>query len=321
MCSKEELEQLIRQKYGNTGGIIAQRDGKVVYEYYLDECTDNSPMHVFSVTKSVLSILMGIAIDRGYIKSIDQKVIEFFPDYIVKQGEKTIQNITLKDMLTMTAPYKYRFAPYTKYFTSPDWVKASLDLLGGKGKIGEFRYAPLIGPDIFSGILVNVTGKSVLDFAKETLFGPLGIDVPCDVVFETKEEQMEFYHSKTVSGWVAGPTGVQTGGWGLMLSPSAMIKIGQLYLQDGIWDGRQIVSKEWIQESTSEHSKWGKLSYGYLWWVIDEKEKSFAAMGDGGNIIYVNPKKNLVVAIACYFKPKAEDRIKLIKKYIEPLVG
>ena len=97
--------------------------------------TRESQVHVYSVTKSIISILIGIAVDRGYIQSVDQKVLDFFPGYIVRKRENTIQNITVKDMLTMTAPYKYRFfAPYVKYFTSEDWVKFSLDLLGGRGR-------------------------------------------------------------------------------------------------------------------------------------------------------------------------------------------
>ena len=223
-----KLEQIIREKYGNTGAIIVQKNGVSVYEYYENECTKNSPFHVFSVTKSILSILIGIAIDKGYIKSIHQPILDFFPDYIVKKREKTIQSITLYHMMTMTAPYKYKYAPYTKYFTSEDWVKSSLDLLGGKGKIGEFRYAPVIGPDIFSGIIENTTAMTVLNFAKKYLFEPLEIEVPGDIIFHNKEEQMEFYKSKTVRGWVAGPTGTHTGGWGLVLTPQDMIKIGQL---------------------------------------------------------------------------------------------
>lgn len=319
MDKTKELEKVIREKYANMGAVIVQKNGERIYEYYLNDCTDTSPVHVFSVTKSVISILIGIAIDKGYINSIEQPVLDFFPGYEVKKREKTIQQITLRDMLTMTAPYKYRYAPYTKYFSSEDWVKFSLDRLGGKGKIGEFRYAPVIGPDIFSGIIVNVTGRPVLDFADEFLFGPLGIEVPGDVVFHNKEEQMEFYKSRTVRGWVSDPTGVHTGGWGLMLTPSDMVKIGQLYLNHGIWKGQQIVSPEWISACTSIKSKWKDLKFGYLWWIIDEAEGSYAAMGDGGNVIYVNPRQEMVVAIASYFKPRVEDRIKLIKEYIEPI--
>lgn len=115
--------------------------------------------------------------DKGCIDSVSQKVLEFFTDCMVKRDEKTIQHITIKDMLTMTAPYKYKCNPYTKYFTSMDWVKFSLDVLGGRGHIGEFRYAPIVGPDILSGILVRATGQSVFDFAKENLFAPLGITI------------------------------------------------------------------------------------------------------------------------------------------------
>lgn len=317
-----ELEKIISNNYSNIAGMVVLKDSNTLYENYFNGCTANSRIHVYSVTKSIISILIGIAIDKGYIKSVNQKVLDFFLDYTVKKGETTIQNITLKNLLTMTAPYKYViFAPYKKYFTSDDWVKFTLDLLGGRGKIGKFRYAPLIGPDILSGIIVKATGQSVLDFATKNLFSPLGIIVESNVVFHSKEEQLAFNKAKNISGWVADPNGVNTGGWGLTLSSRDMAKIGQLYLDNGIWDGKQIVSKRWIDESTKEHSRWEKLNlpYGYLWWLDSDKEHGYAAMGDGGNIIYVNTKKKMVVSITSLFVPKAKDRIKLIKEYIEPI--
>ena len=317
-----ELEKIISNNYSNIAGMVVLKDGNTLYENYFNGCTANSRIHVYSVTKSIISILIGIAIDKGYIKSVNKKVLDFFPDNTVKKGETTIQNITLKNLLTMTAPYKYViFAPYKKYFTSDDWVKFTLDLLGGRGKIGKFRYAPLIGPDILSGIIVKATGQSVLDFATKNLFSPLGITVETNVVFHSKEEQIAFNKAKNISGWVADPNGVNTGGWGLTLSSRDMAKIGQLYLDNGIWDGKQIVSKRWIDESTKEHSRWEKLNlpYGYLWWLDSDKEHGYAAMGDGGNIIYVNTKKKMVVSITSLFVPKSKDRIKLIKEYIEPI--
>ena len=320
MLLKTKMEKIINSSYSNIGGIMVLKSGKTLYENYFNECTATSTFHVFSVTKSIISILIGIAIDKGYIKSIDQKVLGFFPDYVVKRGEKTIRNVTLKDMMTMTAPYKYKSEPYTEYFASDNWVNSALDFLGGKGKIGEFTYTPLIGPDILSGILVKTTGQSVLDFATEYLFSPLEITVGSNIVFRNKEEQLTWYKEKNVSGWVADKAGVNTAGWGLNLTPEAMAKIGQLYLDDGIWKGKQIISSGWINESTREHSRcnqW-KLSYGYLWWIINDKEHAYAAMGDGGNVIYVNTKKKMVVSIASLFVPRAKDRIKLIKEYIEP---
>jgi len=314
-----EREKIINNNYSNTAGIVIRKDGKTLYENYFNECTAASRIHVYSVTKSILSILIGIAIDKGDIKSIDQKALDFFPDYTIKRREKTIQNITLKHLLTMTAPYKYKFAPYTKYFTSDDWVTFTLDLLGGGGQIGNFQYTPLIGPDILSGILAKATGQSVFDFATEYLFSPMEITVERNIIFHSKEEQLAFNKAKHISGWAADKAGINAGGWGLTLSPADMAKIGQLYLDGGMWNGKQIVSARWIDESTREHSRWEKhnLPYGYLWWI--ENGNGYAAMGDGGNVIYINTKKKMVVAIASFFIPNAKDRIEFIKKYIEPV--
>ncbi|WMC92387.1 serine hydrolase domain-containing protein [Kineothrix sp. MB12-C1] len=318
-----ELEKKIQNDYSNIAGIMILKDGKELYENYFNECSSTSHIHVYSVSKSILSILIGIAIDKGYIKNINQKVLDFFPTYKVKRKEKTIQNITLKDLLTMTAPYKYKFAPYAyiKYFTNNDWVNFTLNLLGGNGKIGDFRYTPLIGPDILSGILIKATGQSVLDFATENLFSPLGITVESNVVLHSAKEQREFNKAKNISGWVVDPKGVNAGGWGLTLSPTDMAKIGQLYLDGGMWNGKQLVSTQWIDESTMVHSRWeeANLSFGYLWWIIDDKEHACAAMGDGGNVIYFNTKKKMVVSITSLFAPRVTDRIDFIKEYIEPI--
>jgi CubicO group peptidase (beta-lactamase class C family) len=319
-----ELENKIKSDYRNIAGVVVLQDGKTRYENYFNECTAASRTHVYSVTKSIISILIGIAVDKGYIKSINQHVLDFFPDYSVKRKEKTIQQVTLQDVLTMTAPYKYRFAPYRyiRYFMSNDWATFTLDLLGGKGQIGEFRYTPLIGPDLLTGILVRATGQSVLDFATEHVFSPLGITVERNVTFRNAKEQRAFNQSTSISGWAADSTGLNAGGWGLTLSAADMAKIGQLCLDGGMWNGNQIVSAQWIHECTSEHSRWkeNNLPYGYLWWVVEGDEPGYAAMGDGGNVIYVNTKRRLVVSIASLFAPKVMDRIPFIKAFIEPIL-
>lgn len=317
------LEKKVNSDYHNIAGLVVRKDGKTLYEKYFNDCTSTSRIHVYSVSKSIISILIGIAIDKGYLKSINQKILDFFPDYTNKKGEKTIHNITLQNLLTMTVPYKYKFAPYTylKYFMSDDWVKFTLDLLGGKRPIGEFKYTPLVGPDILSGILVKATEQSLFDFGTEHLFSPLGVTVERNVILHSAKEQSAFNKATTISGWVADSKSINSGGWGLTLSPVDMAKIGQLYLNNGMWDGKRIVSAEWINESTKEHSRWEKLnlSYGYLWWIIDGKEHAYAAMGDGGNVIYVNTEKNIVISIASLFKQNVEDRIDFIKEYIEPI--
>ena len=300
------LENKIKSESGNIAGIIVLKEDNVAYENYFNQCSENDPIHIFSVTKSIVSMLFGIALGKGCIKNLDEKVIEFFPNYQIKKREKTIQHITIRNLLTMTAPYKYRLNPYPKYFSSEDWVISSLDFLGGRGKIGDFRYAPIVGIDILSGILINTTGKSILEFAQDNLFYPLGISVDKNIYFQSKEEQVDFYKSKGANGWVADPNGTNTAGWGLSLTTMDMAKLGQLCLNEGYWNGRQIISGKWIAESTRVQSVWKArhLKYGYLWWVIDETEHSFAAIGDGGNAIYVNPKNRIVAAVSSLFVPE-----------------
>ena len=99
-----ELENKINNNYSNIAGIVVLKGGKILYENYFNECTAASRIHVYSVTKSIVSILIGIAMDKGYIKSSNEKVLDFFPDYIVKKREKTIQGVTFENLLTMTAP-------------------------------------------------------------------------------------------------------------------------------------------------------------------------------------------------------------------------
>lgn len=312
-----ELDKIINSHYSNITGAVILKNCETVYESYFNEYTADHAVHVYSVTKSVFSALIGIAIDKGYIKGVDQKILDFFPDYTVLQDEKTIKGITIREMLTMTAPYKYESEPYEEFFASENWVTFALDLLGGTGKRGKFLYSAIVGTHILSGLLVKATGQSVLNFANENLFLPLGIHVPKNIALRNKEEHIAVMKDKNSSGWVIDPQGINTAGWGLFLTPADMAKIGQLYLNSGMWEGKQIVPAWWVDESTKEHSRWGELPYGYLWWIIDGD--SYAALGDGGNAIYVNTKEKLVVSIASLLTPNAKDTMELIKAHIEPM--
>lgn len=230
----KELEQKVCREYENIAGIVILKNSNPLYENYFNGYTANDTVHVFSVTKSIVSALFGIAIDLGFIKSVDQKVLDFFPDYSVRKGEKTIRMITIRHLLTMTAPYRFRWTTYAKVYSSKDWVKASLDLLGGKKPVGEFRYMEEIGPDILTGILTNATGRSVLEFAREFLFSPLGIRVQANIILHTSKLHVAFIRTNNASGWVTDENGTNTAGWGLTLT--AMDKngmAGRLYLLSG----------------------------------------------------------------------------------------
>lgn len=312
------LNKVIQEGYDNIAGILVLKNDKVMYERYFSGCDRSKSIHIASVTKSVLSILIGIAIEKGFIESTEQYVLDYFPEYTLKRGEKTLQRITIRHLLTMTAPYKYRYEPYTQVYSSDDWTKSVLDLLGGRRDIGEFKYTT-VGLHVLSGVLYRATKQSVLEFANEQLFKPLQIELVHNIHLANKDQHFAFLKGEVVSGWVADPQGVNTAGWGLTLTARDMAKIGQLYLNKGCWQDQVIVSSEWINQSTRTHSHWGKKSYGYLWWVLDEHTGCYAAIGDSGNIIYVSREKQLVIAITSLFKPRARDRVKLIKRHIEPL--
>ena len=155
MC---DIASYVREKEPNICQIAVRRDGKEVFRgewngYRQTDCT-----HIMSATKSIVSLLFGIAIDKGMISSVDEKVISFFPDYRVRRGEKTIYDVTIRHLLTMRAPYKGKGDPWTKVCSSGNWTEASLDFLGGrKGITGEFDYRTVC-LHILSGILFKATG-------------------------------------------------------------------------------------------------------------------------------------------------------------------
>lgn len=323
---KEVLHDYVSMQQDNICEIAAMRNGRLLYSDCWHGFNPTDTLHIMSVTKSVVSLLIGIALDHGLIHNVNQAVLDFFPDYTIKRGEKTIQHVTLKHLLTMTAPYKYKHEPWTKVCTSGDWTKAALDLLGGRtGITGEFKYSTL-GVHILTGIISKTSGMKTVVFANKYLFEPLGISPYSTFEAMTAEEHKEFIMSKEPkkSIWFTDPQGVSTAGYGLCLSAMDMAKLGQLCLDGGVYEGKRIVSSEWITESTKPRIQcdelFGNMSYGYLWWTPDKEKSAYAAIGDGGNVIYVNPERHTVVAVNGTFKPRIFDRVQFIQEYIEPML-
>lgn len=312
--SYDDLERVIAKRYKNIAGIVVVKDDNLVYENYFNGYGKEDTLHVASVTKSVLSALIGIAIDKGFIESVNQKVLDFFPEYDNTLADSKKQEVTIKHFLTMTAPYIYKREPFRELCCSPDWAKYALDLLGGKDECGTFKYSTA-GAHLLSVILTKVTGKTAREFANEYLFAPIGMKQLPDYEM-TIATYMNFVKGRNVFGWVSDPKGYSTGGWGATLSTGDMARFGQLYLNYGKWNGRKIISREWIEESLQDNSN----HYGYLWWLFKEDEFAYCAMGDGGNVICCLPERNMVVAIASTFMMRPNDRIKLVKDYILPLL-
>lgn len=324
--NKEKLHSLIETEQPNICQVFSYKDGKEIYSdewnnYKKSDCT-----HVMSATKSIVSLLIGIALDKGLINSIDDKVLDYFPDYKVKRGEKTIYDVTIKHLLTMKAPYKCKGDPWTKVCSSKDWTLTSLDLLGGrKGITNEFKYQTVC-VHILTGLLNKVSNMTSVDFANKYLFEPIGVQKHINYFAKTAEEHKDFTMNKKPKEnvWFCDPQDVGTAGYGLCFSAEDMAKIGLLCLNKGNFNGKQIVSSGWIKESTkfvcTTGDKFRNMMYGYLWWIINDEKNIYAAIGNSGNVIYIDPENNLVISVTSYFKPTVFDRVDFIEEIIKPFI-
>ncbi len=307
----------------NIRQIVAYKDNILEIEEYKTGFTREDTMNIMSVTKSITSLLIGIAIDKGFINNVNDYVMDYYKDiYTPKRGEKTIYEVTIKHLLTMQAPYKGKSEPWKKVCTSEDWTLSILDSLGGRSGItNEFRYHTL-GTQILLGIIRIASGMNILDFANEFLLKPLGIEARTNANCTSKEDQFAYLMNKGNHGkvWFMDPTDIPTAGWGLSLSAYEMAQIGILVLNEGIYNHTRIISEEYIKEMTQSYVsldyKYGNQDYGYLWWLPHRNSEVIAAIGDGGNIIYINKKYNIVVAVTGYFKPLVFDRVEYIEKNI-----
>ena len=327
--NKEQLHSYISDSTGNESNICqiyVIKDGEIAYDDCWHGFKTEDAMNVNSVTKGVMALLAGIALDRDCIKSVDQKVMDFFPDYTVKRGEKTIYDVTIKHLLTMTAPYKGKSEPWKKVCTSQDFTIAILDYLGGRSGItGEFRYATL-GIQILAGIIERATGEKCIDFANSNLFEPLGLQKRIPHGDSSKEDQFDFFMNKNPRKyeWYSDPQGSVTAGWGLCMSAKDMAVIGALVSNYGQYDGTRIITEEYLKDMIAPHLKLGErfgyMNYGYLWYKPYDDKDVYAAIGDSGNIIYVNMEKKISVGITGTFKPRIFDRVDFIEKKVLPVI-
>ena len=327
--NREQLHRFISESKGNESNIcqiVVVKGEDTVYEDSWRGFKQEDAVNVNSVTKGVMAILAGIAFDMGAIRNIDEKVMTYFPDYQVKRGEKTIYDVTIRHLLTMTAPYKGKSEPWKKVCTSEDWTKAMLDHLGGRSGItGEFRYATF-GIQILAGIIERATGEKCIDIANRKLFIPLGIPEHTIHGDSSKEDQFDFFMNKgpRKNEWYSDPQDAVTAGWGLCASARDLAKIGAMVLNDGKYNGKQIVSAGWIKQMITPYQKLGErfgfMEYGYLWYKPYTDREVYAAIGDSGNIIYVNKEMDIAVGVTGTFKPRIFDRVEFIEKKVMPAV-
>ncbi len=291
-CGSDPMQgidpQLLEQAYARARAIpgirslLVQRHGVLVGEEYFHGSGPDSLDQVWSVTKSVMSILTGIALQRGDLASLDQTLDDFLGP-VVDSLPADKGRITLRQLLTMTSGLQWHEldggGEYNLWVTSGDMVQYAIDRPWASAPGTTFLYNTGAA-HLLSAILTEATGTSTLDFASRFLFGPLGI---------------------TRLDWWTDDRGYYTGGMGLNLRPRDMMTIGQLFLRQGVWQGAEVVSAAWVEESTAPHVATGNAiqfgpQYGYLWWIGQGQGRAFYfATGYAGQFILVAPDLDLVI--------------------------
>jgi len=261
--------------------VVVIRNDRVVLDTRFYPFSTEWRHDIASVTKSFVSTLVGIAIDQGYLDSIDQRVLDFFPNYTIANRNARKERMTLEHLLRMRSGFECdptnSEATLTEMTNSADWVQFALDLPMADEPGQRFVYC---SPNIhlLSAILERATGVSTLEFAQQHLFRPLGI---LDVE------------------WLIDPQGIYRGWGDLHLKPLDMTKLGSLYLNQGRWRGRQIVSSWWTEEATRgaglQVPGWPPGNgYAYLWYYAPDY---YNASGRGGQRIEVHPGEHLVIGL------------------------
>ncbi len=262
----------------NIHSVLVVRKGKLVLDAYFYPYDGASPHDLASVSKSIMTTLIGIAADQGKLK-LDQPILSFFPDAVLTHRDEGVEQVTVRDLAMMANGFESTGVAQdegtlTQMENSANWVQFALDRPVVDEPGTRYVYdSP--GIHLLSAILQQATGVTALEFARANLFEPLGID---EVI------------------WPADPQGVTQGFTNILLHPRDAAKIGYLFLQHGQWDGKQIVSREWVEQATARQIPMGDgNSYGYGWWIPPEDTGEYFAFGRGGQYIRVLPAYDTVV--------------------------
>ena len=327
-------KQHLKSEKISIDSITIVRNGYIVADIYLNPLFPKNTKHmIHSCTKSIMSALIGIAVEEGYIEDVDVLVLDILELKNIENVDARIKTLTLKYLLAMQTglhsqdSYLYQWKGLFKMQTTDDWTEYILNLPMEAEPGTRFDYSNMAS-FLLSAIIKKTTGMDTISFAREHLFDPL----------EIKDIQ-----------WEKSPMGIDIGWARMWLKPHDMAKIGLLYLQKGRWESQQIIPARWIEESLTAHSfpkkyryvydEEGKVDrmasgglwmftnlarpfadgYGYQWWL--DKSDMYSAVGNGGQYIMVVPKENLVVVFTS--KLSGADSFlsaKMLDKYILPAI-
>lgn len=294
------FDQIERYKLELNTFMLLQ-DGKVAAEFWREPYRRDCPQLLYSLSKSFTSIAVGIAWDLGLL-DLQDKVISFFPDKLPEKISPNLEKMTIHHLLSMNAGHEDNI--YEEVAKEQDWVKAflSMDVKHEPGT--HYRYSTH-STYMLSAILECVTGQSLVDFLMPALFEPLGIERPV---------------------WETCPMGITAGGMGLSIPTEGIAKFGQMLLNKGVYDGRRIVSEEYIELATSEQSDNRTAAspnridsaqgYGYQFHLC--RQGAYRGDGSFGQLCFVAPKQNIVIAATSSFPSmqQLQTLLDLIYEYV-----
>ena len=294
--------------------VMIVKNGNVIFSRWQSEGVDSVPHVLHSVSKTFTATAVGLAIHDGKMKLTD-KIVDFFPDKLPANPSENLKVMTVRDLLTMSCGHDDDPTGIIRN-AGDDWVKAFL-AYPVKHQPGTFYCYNSLGTYVLSAIVQKVTGEKVVDYLNTRLFEPLHIDKP---------------------KWEESPQGINTGGWGLYLKTEDLAKMGQLLLQNGEWNGKQLIPADWVSEMskkqvdsvnpgtrleqaaergmTVETSDWMQ-GYGYQMWRC--RPGCFRADGANGQYIIVVPEKQAVIAITSNVQ-NLQGELNLVWDHILPVL-
>ena len=278
-----------RAFFKNVESLIVYSHGGIKFEKYYNSYKKDSLHRLQSQTKSIVALLMGIAIDKGYVSSENEPVSKYFPEYF-NNSDQLKSTVTIRDLMTMSAGFRWEeMIPLDdprndniNMFNSNNWLRYSLTRSMVQKPFTGFKYNSGC-PMIVTGIIEKATKMRLDEFAVVYLFEPLKIK--------------RYY-------WLKDSTGFCHAGGGLFLKPMDMMKIGIMVMNNGKWEKEQIISENWIRKATSSYipTSFDISTYGYFWWIREMKTggtkttRVITAEGAGGQKLYIFPEYQLIIA-------------------------
>jgi len=298
-----ELDDHIRAHLPHLRSLLIARHGRLVFEKYYGDALLGTLQNVQSMTKSVSSALVGIALKKGLISSLENRALEYFPEYRDVPSDPRMGEITIKELLTMSSGIDEAPLSFDQAVANPlqEILRQRLTFSPGHG----FRYSSA-GAHLLGGVLRKATGKTPLEFANAALFSPLGMN-----------------HVE----WYADKTGLQSGGMSGLFRARDILKLGELYLRRGRWGQLQLIAPEYVADSVKVQNQgefYGEPArYGYMWWIAGiGGHDGFYARGYGGQYLMVLPDLDLVVLCTSdWQRPEYPDHFALIQSFILPALN